>query len=560
MKNIFTFIALVVAQIIFGQGKQVLSTENSAFEISFTKKKEGEIDDIFNQAYQLNSPGATVLIAKDDKILYRKAFGLANLELKVPMKPENVLQLASITKQFTSVAILILMEQGKLNIEDPLSKYIQDYPKGNKITLHHLLNHTSGIISYTNLPEFRAKTRLDLTPEEIINSFKNLPLDFNPGEKYAYSNSGYVLLGYIIEQLSGMSYADFIQKNIFNKLGMKNSYYADPYKMIDNRATGYQLYEGNYENVEYMSPSIPYAAGSLLSTVDDLFLWNKAIHHNILISENSKLMAFTNQTLANGKHSNYGYGWFINEIAGISTIEHPGGINGYTTSGIYIPERNLFSIVLTNLDDGIGAETHNIKVVSTLLDVPIADKLASNVSEKELSKWVGAYQFEDVVRYITNEKGVFYSTREGGRPIKLEPLSSNEFRFENRFSTYRFSSKNGKKQVIYTDRIEKSLGIETDKKIPSEKLSITLPVTKLKKYVGVYELQPSFTIEIEMQNDHLFAIAPGQPRIEIFAEAENQFFIKEIAADIIFNLNTNGAVKSLTFSQNGKDMEGKKIK
>ena len=560
MKYSFTFVALFVAQIVFGQGKQVSSIENSAFGIASTKNIEAEIDVIFNQAYPANSPGATVLIAKDDKIIYRKAFGMANLELKVPMKPENVLQLASITKQFTSVAILMLLEQGKLSLQDPLSKYIANYPRGNEITLHHLLNHTSGIESYTNLPEFRTKTRLDMTPEEIISSFKNLPLKFNPNTKYEYSNSGYVLLGYIIEKLSVMSYEDFIQKSIFEKLDMKNSYYGNSYKIIPNKANGYQLYEGNFENAEYMSTTIPYAAGSLMSTVDDMFLWNKAIRSNTLISEKSKKTAFTNHILINGNHNNYGYGWFINELAGMTTLEHTGGINGFSTSGIYVPDSNIYGIILSNLDDGKGPETHNIKAVSFLLGKPIIDKVAVKLSEKQLKKWVGAYQFEDVIRFVTYDNGVIYSMREGGRPIKLIPLSENEFRFEDASTTYNFLLKNGKKQVLYADRIKKSVGMETDKKPASEMEAITLAKEILIKYLGVYELQPSFQIEIEMQDDHLLAKATGQPAVQLFAEAESSFFIKEIGAQVSFNLKTDGTVKSLTFSQGGTKMDGKKIR
>jgi len=464
MKYTITFVALLVAQIVFAQKKQVSAIDNSTLSVASTKSIEAKIDVIFNQAYPANSPGATVLIAKNNKVIYRKAFGMANLELKVKMKPENVLQLASITKQFTSVSILILMEQGKLSLKDPLSKFIADFPRGNEITLHHLLNHTSGIKDYTRIPELRTKTRLDMSPEEIISTFKTLPLEFNPNEKYDYNNSGYVLLGYIIEKLSGMSYGDFVEKYIFGKLGMKNSYYVDTYKIIPNRAYGYQLYEGNYENAEYMSPTFPYAAGSLMSTVDDMFLWNKAIQNNTLISEKSKLIAFTNHTLTNGKNDNYGYGWFINEIADITTLEHTGGINGFSTSGIYMPDKDLYAIVLTNLDDGKGPETHNLKAVSVLLGKPIIDKASIKLSEKQLKKWVGAYQFEDVIRFIKYDNGVLYSVREGGRPLKLIPLSEDEFRFEDLFTTYNFSSKDDKKQVLFADRITKSIGNETDKK------------------------------------------------------------------------------------------------
>lgn len=560
MKYTIAFLAFFTAQIILGQENQTSTIEGAAFSKAFGSITEPEIDAIFNQAYPNNSPGATVLIAKDDTILYRKAFGMANLELKVPMKPDNVLSLASITKQFTSVAILILMEQGKLGLKDPLSKYIADFPRGNEITLHHLLNHTSGIMNYTNLPDFRSKTRLDRSPEEIISIFKSLPLAFNPGEKYDYSNSGYFLLGYIVEKISGMPYGDFIQKNIFDQLNMKNSFYADAFKIIPNRADGYQFYEGNYENAEYMSPTVAYAAGSLVSTVDDMFLWNKAIHNNLLISEKSKQLAFTNHTLTNKKHDNYGYGWAINEIAGTATIEHTGGINGFTTSGIYIPSKNIYAIVLTNLDDGKGPEAYNIKVVSALLGKPVTEKAAMQLSETALKKWVGVYQFDDVVRVITYDKGALFSTREGGRPIQLKPLSDSEFSFENSFATYKFSSNNNKKRVLFTDRMAKSIGVATDRKPLPEKEPVVLDPKILMQYVGTYGLQPSFQIAIEMKDDRLFAKATGQPIVELFAEAENRFFIKEIAAQLKFNLGTDGTAESLIFSQGGNKIEGKRVK
>lgn len=555
MKYTLAAIALLVAQIAFAQVNQAAATP-----VIFTKNIETEIDALFHQAYPMHSPGATVLIAQADKILYRKAFGMANLELKVQMTPENVFQLASITKQFTSVAILMLMEQGKLSLQDPLSKFVADFPRGNEITVHHLLNHTSGITSYTNLPEFRAKTRLDLIPEKIIDSFKDLPLEFDPNEKYAYSNSGYVLLGHIIAQLSGMTYGEFIQTHIFDRLGMTSSCYADTYKIIAKRASGYQLYEGRHENAEYMSPTIPYAAGALMSTIDDMFLWNRAIQNNVLIAESSRRMAFTNHVLSNGKPTNYGYGWAIDEIEGISSLEHTGGINGFTASSIYVPANNIYSIVLTNLDDGVGAEIHNVKAVSALLGHSIAERVAVNLSEKELKKWVGAYQFDETVRFITYEDGALYSMREGGRPFKLLPLSKNEFAFENSLTTYQFSTKNGKRQALYADRIVKSMGMETDKKPIAEKEAITLAKEVLLAYVGVYELQPSFQIKVELQDDRLMAIATGQPPIELLAETENRFFIREIGAQMVFNKSTDGSIISLTFSQGGNDMEGKRIR
>lgn len=557
MNIIFTLIVSLCVLSVFGQQHHAPSERPVT---SSPTNTETELDALFSEAYPPDSPGATVLIAKNDQVIYRKAFGMANVELQVPMKPENVLQLASITKQFTSVAILLLMEEGKLSLQDPLSTYIEDYPRGNEMTIHHLLSHTSGIISYTNLPEFRAKTRQDMTPEEMIGFFKDLPLEFNPGEKFAYSNSGYVLLGYIIEKLSGKTYGDFIRERIFEPLGMKHSYYADPYKIIPGKANGYQLYEGTYELAEYMSVTIPYAAGSLLSTVDDLFLWQQALQHNTLISEKSKHMAFTNNLLSDGKASNYGYGWYINELAGRATLEHTGGINGFTTSGIYVPDSNLYAIVLTNRDDGKGPEAYNLQAVSLVLGHPMLEREPIQLSEKQLKKWVGTYQFEDAVRFITCENGTLFSAREGGRSFKLVPLSTHEFQFEGLSTMYTFSVKRGRKQVLYADRIEKKVGVETDKKPVSEKEAIMLPKAMLMNYVGMYELQPDFQLEILMQNERLFAVAAGQPALELFAEAENRFFIRELGAQISFHPDPNGAIQSLTFSQGGQHMEGKKTK
>lgn len=547
MKYLLTLFVILSAQWCYPQ----------APDTPWSPATAAQLDQLFAAAYPSSSPGAAVLLAKGNKVLYRKAFGMANLELGVPLQPDHVFQLASLTKQFTSVAVLMLVEQGKLRLTDPLSTFLPDYPNGNQITIHHLLNHTSGIVSYTNLPEFRSKSRMDLTPEEIIAAFKDLPLEFAPGEQHAYSNSGYVLLGFIVEQVAGMPYAAFIQQHLFTPLGMTHSFYADPYALVPNRATGYQLYEGQYENAEYMSPTIPYAAGSLLSTVDDLLLWNTALRTNALISAATKQLVFTNHTLNNGKHTNYGYGWYVNEIANLPTLEHTGGINGYTASGIYVPDSNLYAVVLTNLDNGVGPELLNIQAVAALLGKPYAPPLATQLPEKELKKWVGAYQFDGVVRFITFQDGALYSQRENGRPLKLEPLGANQFRFENRTATYTFSAKKGKKQVLYQDRIEKSQGVETDVPMAEARTFVQLPPTALHKYVGTYDLQPAFDLEVSLQDNHLVATAMGQPPLDLHAESETRFFIQELSAPVEFVLSPDGTVESIRLTLGGQAMTGR---
>jgi CubicO group peptidase (beta-lactamase class C family) len=315
---------------------------------SYAQNLESNIDSLLQKKYPPNAPGSTFLIAQNGNIIYKKAFGLANLELNVPMETDNVFEIGSMTKQFTAISILMLMEKGELNLDDEITKFIPDYPtNGNKITIHHLLTHTSGIKSYTSLKKLNAISKQDLTPLALIDFFKNEPIDFVPGEKFKYNNSGYVILGYIIEKVTGQPYANFVEEQIFKKLNMTASQYANNSKVIQNRASGYQDNEG-YINTREISFTIPYSAGSLMSTVSDMFKWQEAIKNNLLISKKTTEKAFTNYTLNNGEHINYGYGWNIKTINNIRSFEHGGAIWGFKSMGVYLPDLDIYVIGLTN--------------------------------------------------------------------------------------------------------------------------------------------------------------------------------------------------------------------
>ena len=311
-------------------------------------QKLTKIDSLLQEKYPDNAPGATFLISKKGNIIYKKAFGLANLELSVPMKTDNVIKIGSITKQFTAISILMLMEQGKLNLDDEITRFIPDYPtNGNKITIHHLLTHTSGIKDYTRIKGLNAIAQKDLTPSELIDFSKNEPIDFVPGEKYEYNNSGYVILGYIIEKVSGKPYANFVEEQIFKKLKMTASQYARQREVIKNRASGYQK-KDSYINRMDFSLTLAYSGGGLMSTVDDMFKWQEAIKNNLLISKETTEKAFTNYTLNNGEHTNYGYGWHIKAINNNRTFEHGGSVWGFKSMGVYLPDLDIYVIGLTN--------------------------------------------------------------------------------------------------------------------------------------------------------------------------------------------------------------------
>ena len=429
---------------------------------------ELKIDEILKNQFKSNETGVSVLVAKRGKIIYRKAFGKANLELDVDMIPENVFKVGSITKQFTAVSILMLMEEGKLSLEDDITKYVPDYPiEKQKITIHHLLTHTSGIKSYTSMQKFGEVTTKDMSPIEFINFFKNEPKDFNPGEKYKYSNSGYFVLGYIIEKVSGMSYSKFIEERIFKKLGMNSSYYGSHTKLIKNRVSGYQKRNEEYLNHKYFSSTLPYAAGSIMSNVDDMLKWQIAISNNSLLKNETVNKAFTNYSLNNGEKINYGYGWHLNEINGVPTIEHGGSIPGYKSMGVYVPSEDVYVIVFSNCGCKSPTKT-TIKIAALAIDKPFfAKEKAISLSKEGLNKWAGAYKFDDgVIRYITLKGNQLYSEREdSGLKLKVYPISPNEFYFEDGFISYSFSEERGKKAVVFQNRIKKEKGAFIKKEI-----------------------------------------------------------------------------------------------
>lgn len=317
----------------------------------FAQSLENKIDSlILTVLDNENDPGGVFMVAHNGKTIYEKAFGKANLELDVNLTPQSVFQLGSMTKQFTAIAVLMLEEQGKLNVGDPVSKYVPDYPSGEKITLHHLLTHTSGIKDFTKMKSLSTIAQKEMSPKMMVDFFKNEPSDFAPGEKFDYNNSGYVLLGYIIELVSGEQYEDFIRKHIFEKIGMNQSYYASDRQVINKRAYGYQKKEERYVNKTVISFSVPFSSGSLMSTSGDMLKWQRALNQNLLLSAAETQKAFRKYKLNNGEEFAYGYGWHIREIDGTPTREHGGSIFGFKTMGVYIPSEDIYVIGLSNCD------------------------------------------------------------------------------------------------------------------------------------------------------------------------------------------------------------------
>jgi CubicO group peptidase (beta-lactamase class C family) len=313
----------------------------------------------------------SVLLVKSGKVLLSKGYGLANIELDVPNKPETKFRLGSITKQFTAAAILQLQEKGKLRVDDPISKYIQGTPATwSSVTIQHLLTHTSGIPSYTDEAGYQAHMREQVgTPLDFIKRFRDRPLDFTPGEKFHYDNSGYFLLGVIIEQVSGVRYEDYLRKNIFEPLRMAATGYDWPAAILKDRASGYSKGDGGKKiNADFLEMGQPYAAGSLYSTVLDLYQWDRALYTTKVLSAQSLQAAFTPNPYDWAAGIKYGYGWGIAQVHGHKAVGHGGGINGFSTVIWRAIEEDATSIVLSNNDAGTNVGKAGKELLELLLN------------------------------------------------------------------------------------------------------------------------------------------------------------------------------------------------
>lgn len=307
--------------------------------------------------YPQDQPGAAIIVVKDGKTIFRKAYGLADVAAHVPMAPAMALRVGSVTKQFTASAILLLADQGKLALADDIRTYLPDFPTGGKtITLEHLLTHTSGIVSYTGMPGFFARDGEDISVEAMIERFKDQPKLFEAGQRYAYGNSGYFLLGAIIEKVSGRPYADFMAENIFIPLGMQDTAIEGRERSAVRHVPGYRRIDGEFVPGRVISMSQAYAAGALVSTVDDLARWDAAISSGKLLRASTWEKAFTPYTLSDGSVTKYGYGWDIGLFFGQKIISHGGNVSGFNAGVLRIPAHGIYIAVLNNAEAGHDAE------------------------------------------------------------------------------------------------------------------------------------------------------------------------------------------------------------
>jgi CubicO group peptidase (beta-lactamase class C family) len=422
------------------------------------------LEQIANSYTPDNAFMGTVLVTQGDRVLLDKGYGKAVLEWDIIDTPDTKFRLGSVTKQFTAALILLMQQDGKLNINDPISKYLPDAPKAwERITLANLLGHTSGIPNFTSFKEFGAWSGSAHTWDEEYAFFKDRPLDFEPGTKFDYSNSNYEVLGGIIEKVSGKKYGDLLRERLFAPLGMNDSGLDNDELVLPKRAQGYEPGPEGLMVARSESMSVPFSAGSIYSTTGDLLKWEHGLFGGKVLSADS-LKAMTTP----GK-GNYGLGVMVRDHDGMKVVEHGGGIEGFNTNLIYVPEKRICVVVLANVNgsapDQMGGQ---------LLDVML------------------------------------------GKTVVLD----------------------------------------------SERKPFPITAPELAKFVGVYDLSPTFALTVALAGDGLTVQGTGQPAIpQIYQGVQDghpRFFSPKVGAEIEFVPDANGSILSLILHQGGANIPAKK--
>jgi len=369
----------------------------------------------------------TTLVAREGRVLFSKGYGYANLEWNIANTPDTKFRLGSLTKQFTAASILLLEERHKLSVDDPVKKYVPDAPAAwDKITVRNLLTHTAGIPNFTGFPDYRKLEPFSTTAGELVARFRDKPLDFQPGEKFNYSNSGFVLLGYMIEKITGESYEKFVTENLFQPLGMKDTGYDSNTKIIPRRAEGYSVNPNGYVHAGFIDMSVPHAAGALYSTTEDLLRWEQGLFGGKLLQSGS-LQKMTTPFL-----SGYAFGLGVDIAGGHKRISHGGGIEGFNTVLEYYPEDKLTVVVLEN---SVGAAPP-AEIAGKLAAIARGEAITLTSERKEITlspdtlrRHVGAYQMPNggPVMLITLEGGQLMSKLGNQQPVSIYPETETHF-------------------------------------------------------------------------------------------------------------------------------------
>ncbi len=519
------------------------------------------ISNVFKNLQIDAMPGASVLVAQNGEIVYQKGFGYADIEKKIPVTPDTKFKIGSVSKQFTAVAILKLQEEGKISTDDKLSKYIPDFPRGNEVTIYQLLTHTSGIHDYGSTPGLDVTK--PVTPRALLDIIKKLPYDSNPGERYLYNNSGYFILAYIVEQLSGKTLSEYLNETIFKPLGMTNSglYYTNI--VLDTEAQGYSMNGEKVTKADFQEMSWAFGVGSMYSTTEDLYKWNEAVFNGKVVSNATLKTVFTQAVLNSGAKVDYGFGWFLITNSGLKFIQHSGGVSGFSSYLERQPENNLTVCVLLNSlpsPEGIQPVLNGQAISGFILQDKIKKQdIAGDaiVSETILKKYVGRYNYgQSMAMWVTLKDKQLYGQMTMMEASPLTPISENEFYYKARNAKIKFVTDSASK-------VDRLFQYQNGEFYEATRLKDETPVEInpdfFDKLTGKYDFGNNYIIEIVKENGKLYVLTPYMPKYELLPTSELDYFAMEVASTISFILNIEGNAESLTSTFDGMILPAKKL-
>ncbi|MFT5303076.1 MAG: CubicO group peptidase (beta-lactamase class C family) [Mariniblastus sp.] len=552
---------------------------------SQTKSHTNTIDLLIGSYVKNNQFNGSVLVAEHGKIILRKGYGLANREWDIPCEPNTIFRIGSVTKQFTAAVVLQLASEGKLKLDSAMTEYLPDYRKdtGDKVTVHHLLRHTSGIPSYTTPDFFKNESRTPFTVDEFVEKYCSGDSEFEPGSDFRYNNSGYFLLGAIIEQVDGKTYAESVKSRIFDPVGMTDSGYDVHAPIIKRRAQGYEKTPNGYRNAAYLDMGLPFAAGSLYSTIDDLFKWDQSLYADNVLSKESKELMFTP-----GK-SDYGYGFFIGEapIGKTETttkiVQHGGGINGFNCRFTRVVGQNHTIVILDNVSMGQYHAKMTNSIINVLNDQPydlpkksIVDAISGLAMEQGGATAVAKYrklktespddydfddeEFLNQIGYgLLGDEKIKDAIEIFKLNVEMFPESSNAY--DSLGEAYLAANDKELALVNYQKSVElnpeNATGVLAINEIEGK--STKLSVEALNAFVGEYEIAPGFILTTTVEEGKLMGQATGQDKIALNSISKTKFLIAPINATITFEIDVNGNTTGLVLDQGGQTVNAKKI-
>jgi CubicO group peptidase (beta-lactamase class C family) len=524
---------------------------------------KSKADAIVNAAYGANGPGAVAVVYEHGKPVYAVGRGLADVETKRPLSADVPMRLGSITKQFTAAVVMQLVEEGKVGLEDPLSKYLPDYPKpGASATVRQLLNHTSGIQSYTAVPGFMKNHAAEKhSTEQLIAVFKDAPVAFPAGTKWAYNNSGYILLGAIIEKVSGRPWWEAVDRRIAKPLHLTSLKHGGLPDGEKGAAKGYEFDgDGKAVPANPLDMSVPHAAGSLVANARDLATWAEAFHSGKVVKPASYALMTAPTRLADGSTVPYGFGLIPGDVRGHPSVSHDGGIFGFSTDSLYLTKERVFVAVLANTQrPPIDPEMVSKKLAALAVGEPYESFTAQPLDTRAIEPLAGIYRAGDVERALYVRDGKLFTRRKGGGPLEATAAGGNRYFYEDSLSWFEVAEGADGKPVMtfHPEGAAKGEVMRYVGPMPADAPIVTLPKTALERLAGTYKGPAPIVVAVDGEGVLTLKFGPQQAT-HLLPESPTMFRVKEIEAKVSFQ-EEGGKVTGLTIHQGGRDMAVKRI-